>query len=315
MAISASDTAWYSYTSSTQTTKTWARVVLTYDDLPQEFRDAFPSCGGTFPYTVLIPGDGLSFLQKRNAQVIYLDGERVTLLEYQRDRIKTVSCLLSDITYFVRGNVLLQSWLTFYGASEPLKMAFNTTNDTCFEPIVNAVRQAMQKRGEEGLYSPDHQREIAKLDYLKTLNFKYMNYGRRSIWAGDTVLNTLYQPERCIRAWTFLNKPLMRQYATSHLSILTEHELILIQESKSTRINNSNLYGGVLTHIPKHRIHTITFASTQGNTLSRMEIALTDHTRLHVEFSIENAELDTFHQTTQKIWMNSESLYDGGTRI
>ena len=236
---STSDTAWYSHTSSVQTMKTWARVVPTQEDLPQEFQDAFPDYCGTFPYTVLIPVNRYTFLQKRNAQVICLHGERVTLMEYQRDRIKTVSCRLSDITCFVRKKVLLNSRLTFYGASEPLTTAFNTTNEICFEPIVNAVRQAMQKRRGEDLHSTDHQREMAKFDYLKNLNFKYMNYGRRCIWAGDTVLNTLYQPEHCIRAWTFLNKPFMRQYATSHLSILTEHELILIQESKPTRINNS----------------------------------------------------------------------------
>jgi hypothetical protein len=314
MAIRAHETTWYSYTSSTQTIRTWAKVIPAHDDLPQEFRDAFPDCGGTFPYTVLIPGDRLSLFHKRNAKVVCLHDGRITLLESRRDHVKTLSCLLSDITYVVRGKVLLRSWLTFYGVSEPLAMAFDTTNDACFEPLVNAVRQTLQKGQEGEPPHPDHQREMAKLDYLGSLNFKYMNYGRQSVWNGDTVLSTLYQPERCIRSWTLWKKPIVQHYATSHLSILTEHEFILIQESKPTRINHSSLYGGILTYIPKHRIHSIAFMPTQGGTLSQMRIVLTDHTQLHVEFSLENAQLDAFQQTTRKIWKTPESLYNGGSR-
>lgn len=114
-AISASETAWYSYTSSTQTMKTWTRELQSYDEVPQEFRDAFPEYHGAFPYTLLIPEDKRSFLHKRNGKVLCLHDECLTLLESAKKQVVSVSCPLSDIVSFEQGRVLLSSWLTVCG--------------------------------------------------------------------------------------------------------------------------------------------------------------------------------------------------------
>jgi hypothetical protein len=128
-----------------------------------------------------------------------------------------------------------------------------------------------------------------------------MNYGRKSIRSGDTVVGMVHQPERCIQEYTLFNKTLFRRYTTSHLSILTEIEFILIKENKQIKTDKEGLYGGVFTYIPRYRIQDISFTSNPENTQSTMEIILPDNICFSSEFSLDNEELPAFQKTCRDI--------------
>jgi hypothetical protein len=75
------DTKWYSYTSSTQTMRTWPRRLKSYEEIPHEFRPAFPKYKGHFPYTLFIPEDRFSLFRKRNKKVICVYEDHFVFLE------------------------------------------------------------------------------------------------------------------------------------------------------------------------------------------------------------------------------------------
>jgi hypothetical protein len=77
MAVAATNTEWYAQTSSTQTMRTWSEVLSSYAEVPAEFQAAFPKQAADFPYTVLVPEDRLSFLQKRSAKLLCLYDDRI----------------------------------------------------------------------------------------------------------------------------------------------------------------------------------------------------------------------------------------------
>jgi hypothetical protein len=294
MASTASETKWYSYTSSTQTMRTWSEVLRSYQDVPAEFQAAFPEPEAAFPYTVFIPEDRLSLFQKRNVKLIYMYDDRVGMLEVLRDRVKTAVYPFQKILYLEQGRILRYSWITIVSPFGSSTATFNTVNLQQFEPIIEMIRQETTRVQAEDGQAEQAPRDLTKFDYLKTLNFKFMNYGRQSVQPGDTVLKIVYQPDRCLKTFMLFHKTLFRRYATGHLSILTEKELILIKESKRTKMKRKALYGGVFIYIPLQQIKAISFLTDTEKSRCIMDITLADNIHLRSEFAIDNPDLRAF---------------------
>ncbi|MBP6469257.1 MAG: hypothetical protein KBE23_11590 [Chloroflexi bacterium] len=297
------DTKWHSYTSSTQTMRTWAIRLKTYEDVPEEFQPAFPDAANPFPYTVVIPEDKLSRANKRNKQMISAYDDHFLLLEQIGDETESVSVQFADVLYLERGIILLYSWLEIVTASGSFTLTFNTTNEALFNPIIEKIRQGMSgdhamariNGGEKG--TPD----LAQFDYLESVNYKYLNYGRKSIRPSDSVVSIAYQPEQTIKELSFFHQTIFRRYKTSHLAILTAQELILIREPKSIRTSRDNTDGGVFTYIPRRQIRNLSFAAGEENTQYVMEIALPENEFLACEFSSANEELKRLQQAYEAV--------------
>ena len=298
------ETAWYSYMSSTQTMRSWARIIESYEDVPEQFRLDFPDYSGEFPYTVLVPEDKLSLWGKRNGRMLILLDERLVMLETVKKRIYSVTCPFREILRLEYGKILLHSWLTLETPDNSLHVTFNSTNSQCFEPIIERIRQ-----GEHDAVETDdiqkqngvYQKQLAAFLPLMRANYKYMNYGQQSIRSGDSVLKIVYQPERCLRTVRFLKKVLFRQYASNHLSILTERELILIGESRRRKSSKKNLYGAVFRYIPLQHISSISLVPATDNTHKTLEVILLGGLRQTLDFASDNKEIDDFYQALQNI--------------
>jgi len=295
------DTKWYSYTSSTETMRTWVRKINSYEELPQEFQPAFPKNTDPFPYTLFIPEDRYSLFLQRSKKVLCIYDGQIVLLEIERRKVKKITSPISEVLCLERGKILLHSWLTIQTLSGTISVKFNTTNDRLFEPVIEEIRQGMANLRPDDATLGEKEQELAKFDYLSSVNYKYMNYGRQSIRPGDTVVGIAYQPERCIQEYRLFNKTLFRRYTTSHLSILTEKELILIKENKQIKTAKEGLYGGVFTYIAHHRIQDISFVANPENTQGTMEIALPGNLRFRSEFSLDNEDLQVFQQKCYEI--------------
>lgn len=300
MASTASETKWYSYTSSTQTMRTWSEVISSLQDVPAEFQPAFPVSETTFPYTVYVPADRLSLFQKRNAMLLCLCADRLVVLEALRDRVKTSVYPWQEILYLEQGRILLYSWLTVYSRSGSSTATFNTVNVYQFEPIITTIRQATTESQSENGQKEQYLDELAKFDYLSTLNFKFMNFGRQSIRSGDIVVNITYQPDRCLKTFTLFHKTVFSQYATGHLTILTRKELILIKENKRTKMTHEPLYGGVFTYISLQHIQKIAFYGDAEDSPRLMNISLSDAMHVEVEFARDNPDVEALKNVAER---------------
>ncbi len=298
------DTRWYSYTSSTETMRTWVRLLNSDKEIPPEFRAAFPKYKGAFPYTLFIPEDKYSTLfLHRSKKILTLYEGQIVLLEAGPNKIEKFASPFSEVLYLEQGKILLYSWLTIQTLSGLISIKFDTTSEELFEPVVAEIRQGMGKHQADEGTSPDSKQEAAKFDYLSKVDYQYMNYGRNSIRPGDPVVGIAYQPERCVQEYTLFNKTLFRRYATSHLSILTQQELILIKQNKQIKTAKEALYGAVFTYIPRNRIQDISFTANPEQTRSIMEITLSDTLRFSSEFFLDNKDLPAFQQKCRDIWV------------
>ncbi len=286
------DTVWYAQTSSTQTMRTWARRIRSHDELPDAFRGVVQADEHPFPYTVYVPDDRFSLFGRRRAKLLCVFEDRLLLCEAQGEQIATSSSAFDDVIFVMRGIILLTSWIIIRTLSGTFSVKFNTTNLEYFEPVLEALRT---HAGSSFSTEDVEEAERAKFDFLSSINYKYMNYGRQSLHAGDTILSMAYQPERCIQTGvSIFHTTLFRRYATSHLAVLTEQELLLIKEVKATRYEHTNLYGGVFTYIPRSKIRHIDFVPEQRQSLCCMTITLPENGRVTAEFSQDNASLSSF---------------------
>ena len=110
--------------------------------------------------------------------------------------------------------------------------------------------------------------EKEKLDYLSTLNFKLMNFGRSSLVRGETILQIILQPEIRKPIFAMLGNIFQKTISPAHLVILTDHELILIQDVAHGRNSRQPQYGGIWHYIPLRSIRSLTCSETENDWLT-----------------------------------------------
>lgn len=298
MSISQEDTKWYSYTSSTQTMRTWARRIETFADVPPAFQAAFPEYKDQFPYTIFIPEDKFTKAYKRNDKLICIFKDQFTLLESLPHEIVSQTARFTDVLCLQRGMVLLNSWLQITTYAGEFEVSFNTTNEHLFKPILATLRQGQPNWGlNEEKPRLKARPDLAQFEFLDKANYKFMNYGIASVRPQERVLGLIYQPEQTLKSIQFFNKSFFRQYKTAHLTILTEKELVFVREEKQIRNNFDPKHGGVFTYIPRRQIQDLTFSLQPQHPqipFCLMTITLPGDTRLTAEFSPENESLPGF---------------------
>ena len=272
-----------------QTKLSWARAVESYDQLPEAYKGFFKTLLGdtsTFPYAVRTPTfEG--YIWRENEKLISsLDG-KIYVLERTGDKLSFACYPLEDISYLEVGTILLDSWIKISGATSngvltSSTLRFNSVTEYLFTPILAKIRPAPSTPGDTAQSS-----ERAKFDYLMHLNFKFMNYARRSLVPGEKVIHTVLQPEIRARILTLFGRSLSRTISTAHLGILTDRELIMIRDEKSAWQGDKTRYGGVWNYIPVDKITSISL-TPKNDDLLVLSIHLPQDDHIDSLFSVSN---------------------------
>jgi len=277
--------------------RTWAKRIDTLADVPAEFQAAFPRSGDPFPYTVYLPENKTPKASHQEPQIICLFPDRFVLLEQRRGEIHSHTADLDEVVYLQRGLILLNSWLQIGTRSGIFDLHFNTAVDYLFKPITEGIRQeTFALAGQGAPLNAKSRPDLSQFDFLDRANYKFMNYGRSSIPPDDDVLGLLYEPDHTLRTVRLFDKTIYRQYQTAQLAIVTNRELILIQEEKRIRTNFDPTHGGVFTYIPRRHLQAMTFASKPQPPYPHyvMDISLPGDLHLTAEFSAANDKLALF---------------------
>ena len=254
-----------------QTRFSWARPLASCAEVPEVYQDflrTLPDMPETPPFAVLTPTYP-GFVRRENEKLVCTRAGKVYILEKTRDRVIPTIYAFADINYVETGAVLLDGRLKISGvacdgrpATSALK--FNVVTDYLFRPIVDKFRAAAGCPIEV-----DHRREMEKFDGLILESFKYMNYGRHSILAGERVVQFVFQPEIRSKILSELGRSLSRTVAVSHLLMLPDRELILIREDeKSPKWRDGARYGGFHAYIPLHKIVATTLTEVGADLLN-----------------------------------------------
>jgi hypothetical protein len=281
-------------TAAEQTKLSWAKEITTYDEVPEVHRGSFEALTGDesgFPYAVLTPSYAGFITRAKQKVVCCLDG-KICVLEEGRGDLASTCYPVGDISYVELGSVLLHSWIKIRGLTEggvltSSEFRFNSVTDYLFTPIVEGIRPAADNS--EGI---DLSLERSKFNHLRHSSHKLMSYAKRSLLPGGQVAHFILQPEVRVEVFRLLGNSFFRTLCTPHLSILTDRELILIQDGDGKRWGGrasygSAKYGGVWSYIPLDKITSISTADAQDDLLT-MSIHLPGDERIERLFSVSN---------------------------
>jgi hypothetical protein len=253
----------------------WASLAKTRPEVPEIYREFFdalpPEEKDPFPYTVISP-TFKGFIQPENEKLICRVGDSLYVLEQKNGELTTRCYPLAKIYLLETGTVLLFSWFTVRGmdasgGTAPTTIKFNSITEHLYAPFVEWFREAIKPMGE----TAGPAAEVSPFAALADVNFKFMNFGIKTIPPGEPVLQVLLQPEIRETVFDFLGYRLTRRIAPAHLAILTERDLILIRDDPSQRERAKSPYGGIWSYIPLRKIQSVTLAPSEED---RMELSV-----------------------------------------
>ncbi|MBK9926278.1 MAG: hypothetical protein IPP66_13430 [Anaerolineales bacterium] len=288
----------------TEPTKwSWAKRIGSYDAVPDPYNSFFKpliESGKTFPYTVQTPAFDRFMFKSTEKLVCDLDDD-IVVLEKHGDTFETQRYPIERISYFEIRTILLDCQIKLYGVNSDgvnisTTLKFNSVTDYLFEPLLQKIRLARTN------INIDRDAEVAKFDHLMKTNFKFMNYARRSILAGEKVIHFIFQPEITEKIFTFLGNTYYKTIHPTHMVTLTDHEFIMIHEEKE-RMGKGN-YGGTWTYIQLNRIKKLSI-SAKNDDLLTLSIQLSEAASLDVPFQVSAKEdinqlLTSFDQLIKK---------------
>lgn len=251
-----------------QTRSSWAKRLATWADVPLAYRGFFEplrAAGQDMPYAILTPSYS-AFLRQTAQKVICLLGDEVYVVE-SNDTTSEARCFpLAEIGHLQFRTVLLDSHLYIWGLTKQrvpadCTLRFNTVTDYLFWPIVHRIRQAA---GSTGHAVPSTKRET--FDHLARVNDKFMNFARKSLLPGETVVCSILQPEIRQEVLPLLGKIYTRTLSPTHMSILTDRDLILIREER--RHGTDDRYGGIWDYVPVTKIAALSVDARDEKRLS-----------------------------------------------
>jgi len=259
-----------SITADEQTRLSWARVVSSYDNVPEIYKSFFdalpPDKLNPFPYTVITPRFK-GFIRPGSENLICNPGDVIYVLEKVGNKLTSIGYPLKDICYIEVGAILLYSWITIagtdiHGVLTSSTLKFNLVTDYLITPIVESIRRVTAIATNANPCT-----ETAHFDSLIRSNFKFMNYARRSLCPGEKVIQTILQPEIRLEVLKLFSVPLSRLVSTAHLTILTNSELIVIRDDEKQVWLKGARYGGIWRYIPLDKVTAVSITSKESELL------------------------------------------------
>ncbi len=192
-------------------------------------------------------------MREEKEKLVCVTRSDVYIVEAAKTGLAVTRFAGDDIHLVERGAVLLYAWLTIRGRTDQGALAastlkFNAVTGSLFEPILDMVR-----RKEAATESTDLRTEMAKYHSLRDVNFKFMNYARRTVAPGETASDIILQPEIRLELLRIFGRSLSKTDTPAHLSILTNKEMIDIRDDVERGDPDAH-YGGIWTYVPRDLI-------------------------------------------------------------
>lgn len=271
---------------------TWAKLIKCHEEVPVNYKEYFQSLKDNqinFPYTIYMPQDRWG-RRATDEKLLYIDENTIYLFENMEGKIIKAICYPFDkITHIEKGKVLLYSWMKIYGEIEDQycksMVEYNSVVENLFNRVLEEIRtDYLSTDGVTHI-----KEELNDLAYLRDLDYKFYYYANDYIRSGQRIVCTIYQQE--IRAKVF--KIFSKRITTVHLTILTDKELILIEEGPTIK-SSMGKYCGVWTFSSIDKINDISVKETDNSDIVCLKICYFDNDSKELYFATARCDdLDT----------------------
>lgn len=270
-----------SLTGARQTMSSWAKVVEGWEDVPEVFRKPFSVVAGersNLPYTVFAPiivDASVKITGRKSTEKLLCElGETIYVWERSGDEVVMAAYPVKAISDLEVGEILLYSWLAIGGVTEDGMLRsslieFNQSTARHFGPFLKRLRPEPKDVKER-----ERNAEEAKLNYLGLTNLKFRNFALESLVSGEKIVQTLWQPTIAQPIVRVGGHALWRTIVSlQHLVMLTDQELIIIQDDERSKEIRGVRYGGKRQYIALRHIRAVELEDDGGDLL-RLKLTL-----------------------------------------
>ena len=254
-------------TGARQTMLSWVKVIEAFDDLPDDYKATVQDLLADeqkFPYTILAPpinGSRFPLAEK----LVFWISETLYILERNGKQIKTVRHPKPLIGYLEMGGILLYSWFTVSGVTTEGGIAastvvYNTATHRHIQPFINEIRSLPA----EDVGAQDAPPEF---QYLEPLSYKFFNFACNSLRGDEKIIHSVWQPEISRNIFPVFRRTFKRLIAPAHLAILTDKEIIFIEDDLRSVDTRGKRYGGIWRYICLDSILAVTFIDCSNGDL------------------------------------------------
>jgi hypothetical protein len=264
-----------SWTGARQTMSSWSRVIESPEALPDVYRSSFNAVLGnesTMPYTVFAPA--IAGLRHRTTEKLLCEAHgTIYVWERVSNRVILTAYPTETISDLEMGEILLFSWITIGGVTQAGEVSattieFNTATSRHYAHFVNLLRPAPDQRAGVTLDV-----EQAKFNRLAAEDFKFGGFACSSLVEGEQVRQIVWQP-KIRKALARLGKfAFYRTLSLPHVAVLTDKELIVIQDDERTRENRGVRYGGKWRYAALKHIDAVALAA-KGDDMVTLSLTL-----------------------------------------
>ncbi len=129
--------AWFASTSSSQTMKTWARLIDAKEDFPPAFASDPVFIAAS--YRIYLPLDERESVNRPEG-AICLSPQGVDVFSIEDGKKEHLHFNFTDIMWIEEGGVLLHGWIAFRDPDKSYLTFFNTANRAIFMPLMWSLR-------------------------------------------------------------------------------------------------------------------------------------------------------------------------------
>ncbi|MCP4141773.1 MAG: hypothetical protein GY755_16120 [Chloroflexi bacterium] len=241
-------------TGARQTMLSWVKVIKNFDELPDAYKNSVDELLGDlqkFPYTIFAPPMSSSRFESTEKLVLWLN-ETLYVLEEKDEQIELTGYPNKMIGHLEVGNVLLYSWISVSGITATGDIAvstitYNAATHRHVQPFLENIRSLPAKKDKAKIERPE-------LDYLAPLNFKFFNFALNSLKGNEKVFASVWQPEISNSIVPLFKSAFKRLVTPAHLAILTDQEIIFIEDDHRSIEMKGKRYGGIWRYIPRKSI-------------------------------------------------------------
>ena len=225
----ASANRWFSYTSTTETIRTWPKIISNIDEVPSYFKDYIYIESNRFPYTIFIPEDVVIIhvrAKRTNPILISLYKEKVIILEKTKKGISQQYHNFYGINYLKIESILLYSGIKISSSNVVSHIHFNSIRDDFFKQINERIRKYYINMDNKKNTQLNFEEKLSEYYSQGKINYKFMNYGIKSLLPGQKIKKFIYQEPINVRRFKNSFLKWLYYYTTPMLLILNDDELI-----------------------------------------------------------------------------------------
>lgn len=255
-----------------ETIKAWTKEISDYDHLPdilnQKVTEIINESTMKHPKVIEVPANDSFDTQ---VKILIIFDRFIYIIEESASKAMTHKINFKDVNYIDLSIILLHSSFIISDGHTRQEIIFNTSSESIFHKLINDIRDSQRPVRDDTI-------NYDKIQYLEELDIKLYNYSKFALKNHHKIINSVYQEHS------------KDADSGSSITILTNNELLFIQEPHKDKQPMDSLYGGQWTYIALDKIKDIKTETVKPENKFYMDIIFeSDQYRITYDFRTKSS--------------------------